>query len=293
MKVVRYSDPVSFRAAAGAYLRRDEARHNLLLGLLRTLIDQPGVYDRYHLWLVEENERPLGAALMTPPRSVVLAAPAAAGAIERLASELGAEEVDVPGVVGGLPEADDFARVYLDVTGGRIAARMNQAIHVLEKCEPVPRPPGSPRVAGPADLQLVLEWYRAFAEEAVPGDAWHEDQERRRLARWLAETSSPGIRLWEDGAPVCLVGFVRATENGTRIGPVYTPPEHRGHGYATGLVDHVSREMLEPTGRFCLLYTDLANPTSNAIYRRIGYRQVRESAMITFAWPVGAPAGSP
>ena len=293
MKIVRYSDPVSFRAAIGAYLRRDEARHNLILGLLRTLIDQPGVYDRYRLWLVEADDRPVGAALMTPPRSVVLATPAAPGAIELLAGELGAEDVDLPGVVGGLPEADDFTRVYLDVTGGRVAARMDQAIHVLEKCEDVPKPTGSPRDAGPADLELVLGWYRAFAAEAVPGDAWHEDQERRRLARWLAEKSGPGIRLWEDGGPVSLVGFVHATENGTRIGPVYTPPEHRGRGYATGLVDHVSREMLEPAGRFCLLYTDLANPTSNAIYRRIGYRKVRESAMITFARPLGTPAELP
>jgi uncharacterized protein len=67
-----------------------------------------------------------------------------------------------------------------------------------------------------------------------------------------------------------------------RIGPVYTPPELRGRGYATSLAAEVSRRRLAAGRRFCFLYTDLANPTSNAIYERIGYRRVCESAEILF-----------
>ena len=94
--------------------------------------------------------------------------------------------------------------------------------------------------------------------------------------------ATAGVTLWEDeGAPVCLTGWGRIP-GGARIGPVYTPPEHRGRGYASSLVAHVSSEMLSRGAEACFLYTDLANPTSNAIYRRLGYEQIAESAMFAF-----------
>ena len=99
---------------------------------------------------------------------------------------------------------------------------------------------------------------------------------------------SAGILLWEDGGePVSLAGWGGPTPNGIRIGPVYTPPELRGRGYATALSAELSQRLLdgrlfEGGRRFCFLYTDLANPTSNAIYERIGYRRVAESAEIVF-----------
>ena len=107
MRVVPYADPQSFRGAAEGWLRKDEARHNLILGLLGTLIDQPDVYQRFHLWLVEEDGRAVGAALMTPPHNVVLSAPAVPGAIACLVSALVADDVPVPGAVGAVPEVDE------------------------------------------------------------------------------------------------------------------------------------------------------------------------------------------
>src|SRR6185369_491689 len=96
-------------------------------------------------------------------------------------------------------------------------------------------------------------------------------------------TRDAGVALWEDdGRPVSLSGWGGPTPNGIRIGPVYTPPEHRGRGYATALVAGLSQALLDRGRRFCFLYTDLANPTSNAIYERIGYVKVAESAMVAF-----------
>ena len=77
---------------------------------------------------------------------------------------------------------------------------------------------------------------------------------------------------------MALVAYGSPTPGGIRLGPVYTPPERRRRGYATSLVAEVSARLLESGRRRCFLYTDLANPTSNAIYRRIGYEQVAESA---------------
>lgn len=81
---------------------------------------------------------------------------------------------------------------------------------------------------------------------------------------------------WEDGEPVSLAGFGNPTPNGVRIGPVYTPPGRRRRGYATALVAALTRALLGSGPRFCFLFTDLANPTSNTIYQRIGYRPVTD-----------------
>ena len=95
--------------------------------------------------------------------------------------------------------------------------------------------------------------------------------------------SDGGFLLWEDsGEPVSAAGWGGPTPNGIRIGPVYTPPDLRGHGYATALTAELSARLLDEGRRFCFRVTDLANPTSNAIYERIGYVRVGESAMVAF-----------
>jgi predicted GNAT family acetyltransferase len=91
------------------------------------------------------------------------------------------------------------------------------------------------------------------------------------------------FRLWEsDGAVVSMTGTHEAPPIGARIGPVYTPPELRGHGYATALVAAASQEQLDAGRPACYLHTDLANPTSNAIYQRIGYDWVCEAVDLRF-----------
>jgi predicted GNAT family acetyltransferase len=165
---------------------------------------------------------------------------------------------------------------------------MRQGVYALQQVEPPPTVAGSARVATEEDHELAVRWWIAFAEEAL-----HEGGPGRERAEEMIEfrlsSRSSGILIWEDGEQtVSIAGWGGATPNGIRIGPVYTPPELRGHGYATALTAELSQRLLdgrlfEGGRRFCFLYTDLANPTSNAIYERIGYRRVAESAEIVFA----------
>jgi predicted GNAT family acetyltransferase len=285
MQVVRYENPETFHEAVEPYLLTDEPRHNLIFGLLNILIEQPDVYPDFRLWRVEEQGETVGAALVTLPHKLVLAAPAREEALVLLAQTLAGETLPLSGVVGGVPEADIFATTYHESAGGRTTERMQQGIYALEAVTEVPIPPGHPRRAQPDDLELLLAWTRAFSEEVDTESNWDGDEARRRLAHRLEVGSPFGYWIWEDGEPVSLTGYVAPTKTGIRIGPVYTPPTLRQRGYATALVAQVSREMLAHGRRFCFLYTDMANPTSNAIYQRIGYRLVCGSAMIAFASP--------
>ncbi len=137
------------------------------------------------------------------------------------------------------------------------------------------------------DRELAVRWVVAFADEALHEGGPGRDRAEVMFDHRLSSPTS-GILLWEDGGePQSLAGWGGATPNGIRVGPVYTPPELRGRGYATALSAELSQRLLdgrlfEGGRRFCFLYTDLANPTSNAIYERIGYRRVAESAEIVF-----------
>ena len=286
MKVRRIESPVEFLETAGPLLAADEARHNLILGLASTLAEHPSLYLDHRLWVVARAGGIVGAALRTPPRGLVLAQPATADALTALVDAI---DDDLPGVVGARPEVDVFAALWQAKTGAAARVKTEQGIYALSTVLPSrkPEPGGAPRLATRSDWPLLIEWWKAFVIEAVHDNDPNMDEIGHAVEYRLTDPHA-GFLLWDDGDVVSLAGYGGRTPNGIRIGPVYTPPEQRGLGYASSLVAALSRDCLAEGHRFCFLYTDLANPTSNAIYRRIGYEQVCESAEIEFAPPAEA-----
>ncbi len=164
----------------------------------------------------------------------------------------------------------------------RTEVAQRQGVYALTEVLDVPGTGGIARRAVEADRGLLLDWLVAFVEEATLGPSRDPGHVERMLDARIGADDA-GYWLWEDGGrPVSLAGFSSPTPGGIRIGPVYTPPEHRRRGYGTALVAELSRWLLGRGHRACFLYTDLANPTSNAIYARIGYRRVCDSAEIRF-----------
>ena len=273
-------DPAEFLERAGPLLQADEARHNLILGLAGVLRDRPEVYPEFGLWVVEEAGAPVAAALITPPFNLVLADPVDLRALVTLAAAVQESGLLVSGVVGNRPSVDRFNEVWAPLAGVTPRLRMGQGVFALERMRPLPAVPGAARPAGRDDRPLILGWLEAFTAEALPEEAFVRERTERGVNRVLdPEGADAGIWLWEDGGDqVALAAFGGPTPGGVRLGPVYTPPERRRRGYGTALVAAVSSWLLEHGRRRCFLYTDLANPTSNAIYRRIGYEQVAESA---------------
>jgi predicted GNAT family acetyltransferase len=164
-----------------------------------------------------------------------------------------------------------FAELWGRATGQPHRLGMSQRIYQLERVIPVHGVPGEPRPATPADRDMLVRWFEAFSDEAV-GDTppgWAERAVDLRLA--------PGAfrpLLWSHEGPVSMAGYGGPTPNGIRVGPVYTPPEHRGRGYASAVVAALSQRLLDEGRRYCFLFTDLANPTSNHIYQAVGYESV-------------------
>jgi GNAT superfamily N-acetyltransferase len=278
------SDAGALLEHGGGVLLADEARHNLAFGILSHVCDHPEVYPELRGWLVRDGARVVGVALRTPPYNLVLARPLDGRAVDVLARGIGEE---LPGVVAAVPEVDAFASAWAALHGKALTIRFEQRIYALSRVTPPRGVPGAMRLAGPSDRDLVLEWVLACGAEALPGDDERERVERSVDVR-LRESSTAGIALWEAGGePVSLAGFGGPTPNGVRIGPVYTPPTLRGRGYGSAVTAAASQLQLDRGRRFCFLYTDLANPTSNAIYVRIGYEPVCDSREVGFS-PAGA-----
>jgi GNAT superfamily N-acetyltransferase len=283
MEVRRLDDPRAFLEAATSVLMRDEARHNLVFGIVDTLEGHPAVYPAWHLWLVEDGAEVVGAALQTPPHNIVFAQPAREGVAGALVDAIHGSGVSLPGVSAVVPEAFAFADRWVARAGGSTWARMRQGVYTLRTVGDLPPATGSMRRATEADIGLITEWLGAFADEVETGVEHDPDQRRRLVLGRLTSGDHAGFWLWEDGGgAVSLVGFGVVTPHGARIGPVYTPPGHRGHGYATTLTADVSSWLLAGGRSFCFLYTDVANPTSNAIYKWIGYEQVYEAIDLAF-----------
>jgi GNAT superfamily N-acetyltransferase len=270
-------DPVAFRAAAWSFLAAEPERYSVLLTVLSTLIRiGPDAYGEQRpllgWWPASGPVR--AAVLQTPPRPMLITT-WPGDAAGQLADALASGGAAPPGVNGTEHDAEVFASAWQRQSGvpGRIAQR--QRLYRLGELEwPDPRPAGSARIAGSRDIDAVHALYAAFAEETgqdgAPGVA--ED----RLA-------AGQLMLWEVASePVSLAGFSEVIAGAARVGPVYTPPGLRGHGYGGAVTAAVSERAERNGASSVILFTDLANPTSNELYARLGYRPVEDRVVLLF-----------
>ena len=218
-------------------------------------------------------------ATQTPPFGLVLSAVDDPAIVRVLADRLAADGATLPTASGPVAAARVFAERWASMTGAVPSVQAEERIYEADAVVHPEGVAGAIRPYAAGDRLLVLDWMRAFFDEALPGSP--EAQVERFVDDRAAGIGS--LVLWEDdGRVLSLAGHAGETPNGFRVGPVYTPPELRGHGYASALTAALTGQLLERR-RFCFLYTDLANPTSNSIYQRIGYRPVTDITLWRFA----------
>ena len=277
MRGARIDDVRAFRERVEPLLAADELRHSVPLGVLATIEHDPGRYEEHHLWLVEEAGAVVACALMTPPFHLL--AMGDPTGFDELIAAVRAEPVHVPGVSGFVPEVGEFAERWAGATGASTRPAMSLRMYSTDRVVPPAEAPGRMRAAAEADRALLEEWARAFAAETGLPEG------PEALARAVAAQvgADPGIVVWESAGDVVSFAGARESSPGiARVGPVYTPPEQRRHGYASSLVAAWTGELLRRGIRRCALFTDLANPTSNSIYQAVGYERYGDAAVIDF-----------
>lgn len=277
--VRRYEDVQTFHAQVGGFLSAREAEHNLLIGLASRVGSQTLDPGEALLAAAFREDRPVLAAVRAGFH-LVLSDCDDPNAVAPMAAEVRDAMGSLSGVNGPVRVARQFTDAWSSLTGAQARLSMSQRIYLAETTDPPDGVPGAMRTIEGADRDLLIDWVRAFHAEATPGPAMQSPAET--VDRRLLEDPD-GVVLWEDARdPVAMAAVTGPTPNGIRVGLVYTPPEHRNHGYASALVAALTRRELDRGRRFCFLYTDLANPTSNRIYQRIGYRPVTDVEVHVF-----------
>ncbi len=272
-----------FLAVVGDDLLFDEIRHSLTYGVAEKITQDPHQFGADHPWFItlEHEEKIYAAAIRTPPHRPILAH--ISGDIERISSELvrsiNAVDRIIPGVIGDKEIAEPFTQQWCESFGTQILDVIAQCIYQLTELI-VPRfAEGGLRKANLNDEEIVFTWAAAFHREAV-GDVLSNDH----LQRYHQRILEGDIYLWDNAGPMSMAARTRPTRSGISINGVYTPPENRNHGYATSCVAALSERLLQYYD-FCVLYTDLSNPTSNSIYKKIGFKEYCDSVQYTYSQP--------
>ena len=279
MHVIRHFDPDDFLAAAEPMSERGEASASFFLGAAHGMKRMPPTDgERVYLATVDDDLI-RGAAIQRAEGPAIIGASDVIAA-RAFAADLARDWPGLQGVVGDPAGCEAFAQTWLDLTGRGHVLRVRLRQHKLTEVNDVPSAPGASRIATEADAEFLIEWQSAFiAEAGVPDPP-------TRVREYLPKRIARGdFRIWEDSVPVAYAGFNDAAPDFARVAPVYTPPACRGRGYATALVADLSRELLARGKRRLFLTTDIANPISNAIYARIGYRAENDDCGLDFVAP--------
>ena len=280
------SDLDEFSGHAGPFLRERPAQNTVELTVIETLratgLHTFGEDAPLFGWWQPRGGPVAGTCLQTPPFPLLLGG-APEQAVAELAAGLAASGRKLPGVNASAAAAGQFAGHWRARTGATAAEHMRNRLYRLgELVPPRPAPPGQARVAGNADQDLLVAWFLAFGREVAVVAA------RDPVRAVRDRLDYDGLMLWEaDGLPVSMAGLTRQVAGMIRVGPVYTPPGLRRRGYAGAVTAAVSQAALDAGAAEVLLFTDLANPTSNSLYQNLGYQPVEDRVVLSFT------AGSP
>lgn len=279
VQIKKIDDAISFLNLMHPLLLEKEAEYNLLLGLtvLRTkLKDKP---DDYHYLAVYDKGALVGGCVVSEKNLVISQTPGPL--LLPLAQYLFEQQLKFPGVVGPAATCEIFARIWQNLSGKKYKLGMAQKIYQLDNVTIPENISGQMVQAMQAHVNLVGQWVFEFSCEAIP----HEPTTIEKMNEFAAQKIKNGeVFLWQlpSGEIVSMNAVGRPTNNGISVSAVYTPKSLRGKGYASVVVAKTSELMLKNGRKFCVLYTDLANPTSNKIYQKIGYKEVASSKHFVF-----------
>jgi RimJ/RimL family protein N-acetyltransferase len=280
MDVRLYQDHGAFRALAEPFYATDTLRHTVALTAMARFFglerSQPPVMATMH----DDDGGLIGVGLRTPPWPVLASGlPADHAQLETFLTHWLSVDPELPGVSGPRETAEALAEVWVRLTGGTTKPVLNGRLFRLGELRP-PVTTGGGRQATEDDFDLLVQWRADFALEAL-GFQRAPDEHPAAIRRMFA--NGDGMVVWEDGGkPVAWAAASAPISGMSRVGPVYTPPEHRGHGYGSAATAAVSQHARDAGATDVILFTDLANPTSNSIYQKIGYRAVYDSAEFEF-----------
>lgn len=271
-KVLFSEDPAFVLGKAGVFLSSQPVLHNLILSILHARVahGDPGRY-----WIAIQRDDTIGVVVQSPLTFPAILTPMETSVATAMADAIVEAGIALPGITADAATAATFAGQWSERSKSAAAPFQGLRLYELLEMGEVPSTEGTLRQAGAKERSLMVVWTRAFQHEIHESD----DDTELRVDRAL---TAGELWFWDRGGEAVSMAVSREPVHGVvRLSGVYTPPEKRKRGYAAACVHALSKQLVD-AGHRCILYTDLGNPTSNSIYRRIGYRSVAEALRYRF-----------
>ncbi|GGP45562.1 GNAT family N-acetyltransferase [Saccharothrix coeruleofusca] len=282
MADVAKHDLTTFWSLTEGFFTADPVLHTVAIAAVKRRLNNAQPVDEPSTCVtVTEDGDLVAAALRTPPWPVTLSGVPPQWAAD--VAEALVQDGELPGASGPRDSVEAFVIAWVARTGRSAREVMSLRLYRLEELR-APDVPGTARRATLDDVDLLTRWYEEFNAEATT----HVTHASARQLVGAGMLSGGGYFIWsaEDGTPVSWAAASALASGMSRIGPVYTPPEHRRHGYGAAITAACSTWAVERGAEHVVLFADLANPVSNSVYQRIGFRVVGDAIEFAFS-----PAG--
>jgi ribosomal protein S18 acetylase RimI-like enzyme len=280
-----YKDINKFIEVSYDFLIEKEAENNLIFGLLNKLKDNPYVYGEEYpiLTAIFKDDKVNLISIRTPPFNQLISYTDNMNSIDTLVDALNERNYILPGVLGCKEAAAKFVKLWAKVNGLKFRLVMNERIYKLTHVNESTL--GNKNFMGVSQVynELILQWVKEFILETFSESQQETERSLNSMDRIKVDIKNKKFYLlMENSEPLSMVKEAMKTPNGASINNVYTPPHLRRRGYATECVAKLSKKLLKEGNKFCFLFTDLMNPTSNSIYQKVGYRSVIDVDLYEF-----------
>jgi len=287
MMYKRYCDVHEFYDAVYSLLLEDEAQNLIPLGNLLIGVKGEDKFAwrdpvNWYMATVSDSADVQLVAIMTPPHNVALYAKdnkINKAAIEFLLNP--ASDIPFPGVLAQRDLSISFAQAYCAKNNLQHETTMELRCFELTEVNPEIKQFGTLRLVIEGDMHFFPFWAEGMYAADVYGKTTMNIPQEINPYQYRVNAQNVYI-LEVDGQPVSMASAHRPMVTVCGIGLVYTPPYFTRRGYATSGVAQLSQHILDKGYKKCVLFTDLANPTSNSIYQKIGYRPISDSTMLKF-----------
>ncbi|MFX1498799.1 MAG: GNAT family N-acetyltransferase [Promethearchaeota archaeon] len=278
MEAKVFTDIKEFYDLVFPFLVQREAENNLILAILNRLKKNIDRYDQAAplLLLINEYNSIKLISIRTPPHDLLISYTDDLSTIDVLIEELLRRDVVLPGILSFKNAADKFSKIWAEKKKLKAALLRNERVYKLEIVAENTLGIKKFIKATKKYENFVLKCARYMMVEVLAEINQEQlDETIKSFRQELDEgTSNIYLLLDDNDTPLSLVRKAGKTPNGNFINFVYTPPHLRKRGYATEVVAHISQMLLEEGNKYCFLFTDLSNTTSNSIYQKVGYHPV-------------------
>lgn len=281
IKCLQYQNVDEFLSRCESFMLQAESENNLILGLADAMAGKKREFSAPLHYALIRDHRVIGAALRTDAEKPLSVTRMPQGGIESLCEKILSQETDLAGVVGEADTAESFANLYSEKKGIQKKLSMHQGVYEASSLIMPDTSDFKIGVVSPDNRKIATKFIDGFIADCFPESSHLVDQTEKMVVRHL-KNQTLYLLYNENGEACSMAANNRETRNTACVSLVYTPPEHRRKGYGSLVTALVSQKMLDSGKKYCNLFTDLTNPTSNSIYQKIGYKMIGKSKHFLF-----------